>query len=339
MTTEPTGSVPVAERGERTAWRRALSIQRRVPALQILFLVITIVVGLVTLPGFGNPMSLMSILVLSSLVGLAALGQTAVILVGGFDMSVSGFIVASALVVTQLTTSWGIDFGLALAIAVVGSAVFGGIVGYICHRFRVDPIIITLAMGSVALGLTQVASNGAINGAAPDWLTGLTSPRSTTFGIPIPPIIAIWIVVIVIMAVFFHRTTTGRRMYATGANPRAAELALVKTRRIWIGTFAFSAVCSALAGVMLAAFAGSVDASLGDPYLFQGIAAVIVGGTVFGGPGDYTRTVVGALLLTFLTTVLIGNGLPNAAQQVLYGVVILLALAVYGREKRVRDRL
>src|SRR3546814_9972055 len=91
------------------------------------------------------------------------------------------------------------------------------------------------------------------------------------------------------MAVFLRSTVAGRRLYLTGANPRAAEYSLVRTRRVWVVVFAFSALCSALTGVVLVSFAGNVDPNLGNPYLFMSLAAVIVGGTTGGGPGDYTR--------------------------------------------------
>jgi ribose transport system permease protein len=151
--------------------------------------------------------------------------------------------------------------------------------------------------------------------------------------------LAIWIVVIVLFAVFLHRTRMGRNLFATGANPRAADFALVNTRRVWIGAFAFSAAASALVGVLIGGFAGTVVSTGGDPYLFQSVVAVIVGGTVFGGPGDYTRTCIGALFLTVLVTVLVGHGAGAATAEIVYGLIILIAVATYGRERRLRDRL
>ena len=90
------------------------------------------------------------------------------------------------------------------------------------------------------------------------------------------------------------RTVAGRRVYPTGANPRAAALALVPTRRVWMGVFAFSALFAAFTGVLLAGFAGAGERSIGDAYLWQGLTAVIVGGTSFGARGDYWRTVLGS---------------------------------------------
>ena len=158
-------------------------------------------------------------------------------------------------------------------------------------------------------------------------------------GFQIPPVVVIWGAVAIGMAVFLHRTAAGRRLYATGANPRAAELAGIATKGVWVGVFAGSAVMSTLVGCLLAGFAGA-DQTIGDPYLFSGLTAVIVGGTTFmGARGDYTHTVVGALILTVLTTVLVGKGYDQADQQIIFGVLILLVVAGYGRDRRLRDRV
>jgi len=324
--------------GHRTA-RGLVAAQRRVPILQIALLLIVFLVGVITLPGFGGPQSLVSVLVIASLAGLAAVGQTVAILVGGFDLSVAGFIVAGALLVTQVATSLGIGFWGGMAILVPGALVLGGLVGYLCHRFSVPPIIVTLAMGSFALGIVRGPAGLAVAGEAPDWLKGLASPIGTTFGIPVPPILFIWLLVAIAMWIFLKRTAAGRRLYLTGANPMAAEYSLVRTRRVWIYAFAFSALCSALTGVMLVSFSGNVNPGLGGPYLFISLTAVIVGGTIGGGPGDYTKTLVGALLLTMVTTVMTGHGMTSADQQLMYGVIILVAMAIYGRERRLGDRV
>ncbi len=155
----------------------------------------------------------------------------------------------------------------------------------------------------------------------------------------IPPVVVIWAVVAIVGAVALHRTIAGRRLYSTGANPRAAGLARIGTGRVVIGAFALSAIASGLVGVLLAGFAGA-DQTLGDPYLFSGLTAVIVGGTTFmGARGDYTHTVIGALILTVLTTILVGKGYDQADQQIVFGVLILLVVASYGRERRLRDRV
>lgn len=332
-----TMSVPVPA---KSGFFGTLSVaQSRFPLVQLVLLIVVFVLGAILIPGLGSFNSVRSLLVLASLVGLAAVGQTLVILIGGLDLSVSGMIVAGALVCTQLAELYAWPFPVALAVALVGAGLLGAISGWLCHRFDIQPLIVTLAMGAVAVGLVQVQTGGGQSGSAPAWLSSLSSPVSTTFGLPIPPVVVIWVVIGVLMWLFLSRTVTGRQLYATGANSRAAGLSLIRTRWIWVGVFAFSALSAAFAGVILAGFAGAVDGTLGTPYLFQSLAAVIVGGTVFGGPGDYWRTMVGALLLTVLSTVILGLGFTIADRQVMYGLIILLAMAAYGREKKLSSRI
>jgi ribose transport system permease protein len=323
----------------RGLWTRLIRAQVRFPILQVIALIAVYAYGALTL-GFWNWLSIKQVLVLASLAGLASVGQTLLILMGGFDLSVAGFIVSSALVVTVLKDKWHVSFLEATIIAIVAAGIMGALSGQICHRFKIQPLIVTLAMGTIALGLIQVQTGGAFSGTAPDWLQTLTAPRTKTFGvIDIPPPVAIWVVVTVLMALFLHRTSPGRRLMATGANPRAAEFSLINTRLVWTLAFAFSGIASALVALLVTGFAGSVDGGIGNPYLLQSVVAVIVGGTVFGGPGDYTRTVIGALFLTFLNVVLVGMGATPADQNIVYGAAILLAVALYGRERRLRDRI
>lgn len=333
-TSDVSRELPLAAVGRHVrAW------QARLPLLQLVAIVVIYLVGGLTLPGLFSAMSVRSILVLTALVGLASIGQTLVVLIGSFDLSIAGFIVAGALVVTQFPQVVGIPLAADVVGMVVGSALLGGLVGYVSHRFSVEPLIISLGMGSVIVGIVQVVTQGSVQGNSPAWLTTFSSPASHTFGLAVPPVVVLWVVVGIVMAFFLGSTVAGRKLYLTGANPRAAALSLVRTRRTWVAVFAASAVLSALVGAVIAGFAGSVDTTVGGPYLFDSLAAVIVGGTTFGGPGSYTRTMVGALLLTVLTTVLVGHGLGSAAEQIFYGIVIFASVAVYGRERRVRDRV
>ena len=332
-----------AGRGQQTplrmAWARLGAVQARFPVAQVVALIVVFIYGAITLPGLGSWTAIRSILVLAALVGLASGGQTLLILIGGFDLGVSGFIVAGALTVTALRSAYHLSFGVALLLAIVGSGLLGGAAGYICHRFAINPLVVTLAMGTLAIGIVAVLNGGLVNGNSPPWLSDLAEPATRTFGLSIPPSIVIWAVVLVLFAILLHRTRLGRSLLATGANSRAADYALISTRRVWTTTFAFSAIASALVGLLIGGFAGTISDGLGDPYLFQSVVAVIVGGTVFGGPGDYTRTCVGALFLTVLTTVLVGHGASPAVEEIVYGLIILAAIAVYGRQRRLRDRL
>ncbi|MFF9036025.1 ABC transporter permease [Streptomyces sp. NPDC014892] len=328
---------PVAAPGP-SAGQRLLSLQRRFPLVQLLLTVAVLAWGAAVMPGFLEPTSMRSVLVLCALTGLASIGQTLVVLIRGIDLSLAGFIVAGAVTVTQFGDIPGVPLPVMLAVAVACGAAMGGLVGYLCHRFNIHPIIVTLAAGSIAVGVTSVLSGGTGAG-APGWVSRLSAPTASTFGLPVPPVAIVWALAIAVVSVVLHRTRPGRRLLATGASPVAADLAHISTRKVWVTVYAVAAALAILAGVVLAGFAGNVDNRLGNPYLFQSIAAVVLGGTAFGGPGSYTRTTVGVLLLTAVSTVLVGLGFQEADQQILNGVVILAAMAVYGRERRLRDQV
>jgi ribose transport system permease protein len=318
---------------------RLIELQSRFPILQIIALAAVYVYGVVTLPGLAEWGSMKTILVIASLIGLASLGQTLVILIGGFDLSLPSFMVSSALIVTAIKDQEELSFATALLIAVALCGGLGALSGYICHRYEVQPLIITLGIGAVALGLVQTRLTNQMLGGSPEWAQRVTSRASKTFSIDIPPVVVIWAIVAVIAAAFLHRTVTGRWLLGTGANRQGADYSLIGTRLYWTAAFAFSGVCSALVGLLVAGFAGTLDTTVAGPYLFQSVVAVIVGGTIFGGPGDYSRTVVGALFLAIVNIVLTGNGVSPPDQNILYGVILLLAVTLYGRERRVRDRV
>jgi ribose transport system permease protein len=186
-----------------------------------------------------------------------------------------------------------------------------------------------------------VQAAGAISSAAgaPNEIAVFASPTSQTFGINLPPVVASWLVVGVVASLFLHRTIAGRRLLATGANLHSAENSLINTRRVWIAAFAFSAICSVIAGLAVAGFGGGIDVTSGDPYLFLSVVSVLIGGTIFGGPGDYFRTMVGALLVTVVNAELLAYGLGPDVQQMLFGALMILAVSAYGRQRRIRDRI
>ncbi|MNW59570.1 Ribose transport system permease protein RbsC [compost metagenome] len=172
-----------------------------------------------------------------------------------------------------------------------------------------------------------------------DSLRSLASLRATTFGLPFPPIILIVLLLGVALWVFLNRTTAGRRLYATGVNFRAAGLTRIRTSIVWVLVFAASGAFAGLAGIFIAAYGSGWSQTIGDPYLFSGLAAVLVGGTIFGSiHGSYTRTLLGALILTLLSTIIVSNGLSEAQSRIVFGVIILAVVSLYGRERHVRNR-
>jgi ribose transport system permease protein len=315
-------------------------IAEAIPLLQIAVLIVVFLVAALTIDGFLDRSSLYSVLVLASFLGVAAAGQTLVILIGGLDLSVASVISAANLVTPVLIAKgWGL--GPAIACVIGMGAILGAINGFIIRRFSVTALIVTLASGGIVYGLALAATaDGQATGAVPAWLSSFSSPIGHTLGIAIPPVVVAWAVLAVVLGVLLKRSATGRRLYATGANQRAADLAGIRTLRVWIGAFAVSGAAAAATGVLLAGFVSSSSVGVGSPYLFTSLAAVVVGGTsLIGARGDYWRTVLGALILTLITTVLVGHGAGQAVEEAVYGFLILVFVGVYGRERRVRDQV
>jgi ribose transport system permease protein len=333
-------SAPTVASGRELA-RRLGALQRDHPLAQIVALVGLFSYGSETLGSFTSSFSLKSMLLLGSLLGISALGQTLCVLVGGLDVSVAGWILAGATTTVELLggtgTHWQV-WELFLFLG-VGSLVGGGLTGWICHRYAVPPIVLTLATGSMVTGGVLAWKHGFIDASAPSWLARVSSASGTTFGVGVPAVVFVWLIVVVVASLILHRTVVGAWIYATGNNPRAADLALVPTAAVWAGAYAISAFSATTAGVFLAGFAFAGDSSVGEPYLWNGITAVIVGGTAFGARGGYLRTVLGTLLLIVLAQVMIGNGYSYADQQILYGALILLVVGLYGRDRRLRDQV
>jgi len=327
---------PVAP-GRREIARRALG---SVPIPQIAVLAVVFLVAAFTIDGFLDRSSLYSDLVLAAFLGVAATGQTLVILIGGLDLSVASVISAANLTLPVLVAK-GWPAGLAILIVVLLGALVGAVNGFVIRRWRVNSLIVTLASGGIVYGLALAATNnGLATGVVPSWLSSFSSPIGHTFGIEIPGVIVAWAILAVILGILLGRAPVGGRGYSSGANQTAADLAGIRTLRVWVGCFAVSGAAAAATGVLLTGFVASASVGIGSPYLFTSLAAVVVGGTsLIGARGDYWRTVLGALILTLITTILVAHGAGEAVEEAAYGFLILLFVGVYGRERRIRDQV
>ncbi|PWU55486.1 ABC transporter permease [Micromonospora globispora] len=331
--------MPAETHGRR--WpMRSRPAARRFPVAQLAVVLGVFVWGSVQIDGFSSGPSVRAMLVIASLLALASLGQTLVILVGGLDLAVPGYITVGAVATAELagTKGWPL---WAVAVSVVGVCAFaGGVCGAICHYLRVQSLVVTLGMSSVLIGGVIVATKASNLGVPPQDISKWTFVMGETLDVPVPPVVCLAVGVVVGSWLFLAHTPAGRRLYATGANPRAAEGILIRTGRVWITTFAFGAAATGLAGMLIASYSSGASVTIGDPYFYSGLAAVLVGGTALGSArGDFLRTVLGALILTALTTILSGMGLGEGDSRILFGLAIIVVVLAYGRDRRLRDRI
>jgi ribose transport system permease protein len=307
--------------------------------LQVLTVVGVFAAGTALVPGFTEPTALRAMLVLAALLGIAAIGQTFVVLVGGIDLSVPAMVGAGNVITARLAGEGMPSVQIFVIVLAVGLLV-GAVNGFVTSRWSIPPLVVTIATGSVVGGAILLWTNATLTGSAPEWLTRFTSAASTTGPLPVAPVVVLWAALAVAAQVFMTRTRPGRQIYMLGANREAARLMLVGERSVTVLAFGLSAAFAGLTGLLLAGFTGAGLFTVGDPYLFQTIAAVVVGGTsLLGGRGGIFRSVLGAITLVALTNLLVGLALTSPAQQAVLGAVIVLVTALYGRERAVAERV
>jgi ribose transport system permease protein len=174
----------------------------------------------------------------------------------------------------------------------------------------------------------------------PEWLTNLASINGKTFGIGIPPVIVLWFCVFLIVILFMSNSLHGRSFYALGGNRTASKMLSISELKLWVSAYTVSGGMAAITGMLLLGFSGGGFVGVGDPYLFTTVAAVVVGGTsLLGGWGGYHSTVIGALVLTVLTSLLVGIGFSYAAQQAICGLLIVPMVALYARSPHIRMQI
>jgi ribose transport system permease protein len=200
---------------------------------------------------------------------------------------------------------------------------------------RIPSMIITLATNAVAQGLMVVYTGGF---SPQDSATAAMRYIATGFLVPmVPNAVIIWAVIGAAAVFMLNRTTFGRAVYGIGNRERAAYLSGVNTRRVVMIAFVISGALSAFGGVLLAGYASKAAQSMGDAYLLPAIAAVVLGGTsILGGKGSYLGTVAGVILITLLQSILSVMQMPEAGRQIIYGVVIVAMLLLYGRTPAAR---
>jgi len=295
--------------------------------------------GTILIEGYSSEFSIRAMLVLGSLLAIASIGQTLVVIIGGIDLSIP-FIIGFANVVTAQLYGGGMSFPLVCAIVIGLACLIGGLNGLISAGLKLHPLIVTLGIGTIVQGSVLLWTGGFPSGSAPASITEFVSIGGSVGFLPVPWLVPCFMALAAIVTVALARTVYGRRLFALGSNPRAAPLALIDPVAMWTATFAISAAFAAVTGILLLGFTGSAYGEVGQPYLFQTIAAVVIGGTALvGGRGSYLGTVAGALVLTEINTLLIGIGLQPSLVQAVLGVVIVVLVSFYGRDAHVRTTI
>ncbi|MFE3851581.1 substrate-binding domain-containing protein [Streptomyces griseorubiginosus] len=284
---------------------------------------IVLVVAMSALSGdFLTTDNLLNVGVQAAVTAILAFGVTFVIVSAGIDLSVGSVAALSATVLAWSATSHGVPVFIAVVLAVVTGIAAGLVNGFLIAYGKLPPFIATLAMLSVARGLSLVISEG-----SPIAFPDSVSHLGDTLGGWLPVPVLVMVVMGLLAAFVLGRTYIGRSMYAIGGNEEAARLSGLRVKKQKLAIYAFSGVFAAVAGVVLAARLSSAQPQAADGYELDAIAAVVIGGaSLAGGTGKASGTLIGALILAVLRN---GLNLLNVSafwQQVVIGVVIALAV-------------
>ncbi|RJP63184.1 MAG: ribose ABC transporter permease [Ignavibacteriales bacterium] len=272
--------------------------------------------------------NLLNVTLQVSITAIIAVGMTFVILTGGIDLSVGSVVAVTGIIATSLIK---FDFSaspfLLITVSVIVALVFGFLsgsaAGFFITKFKVTPFIITLALMTVWRGAAFVYTDGRPVWGLPEMFSVLGGGRF--IGIPIPTIIMI--IIFITAHIVLTKTRFGRYVYAVGGNEEAARLVGIKTNKILITVYSICGLLSALSGILLASRMNSGQPNAGQMYELDVIAAVVVGGTSLnGGRGTILGTFFGAMLIAILRNGLNLLNVNSYVQQVIVGVVILLAV-------------
>ncbi|EFM60175.1 ribose ABC transporter, permease protein [Brucella sp. BO2] len=301
------------------------------PLLTLLLVALVWLVASLTLRGFGAYGHLRYLLELAAVIGIVAAGQTLVIIVGGIDLSVGAVMTVTAILLPVISPDWDPTGLLGVVMVLAIAAIIGAVNGIGAAWLRVPPIIMTLAMATFLQGLLVIVAGGSavsVNNAAAIFL-GSARP----FGIPSS--IILWVAVTAVVLVLLHKTPTGARFLALGANPVATRLSGVNVNRNTVALYALSAFFAGLAGIVLLGMNRQGYVGIGEPYVLLSIAAVVLGGTsILGGRGTYAGTIPGAILLVTTTALITMVNASPGLRSILFGSLILGLLMISGREAR-----
>ncbi|MDR0959137.1 MAG: ABC transporter permease [Propionibacteriaceae bacterium] len=274
-------------------------------------------------PHFLTGPNLLNVGIQAAAIAVLAFGQTFVIVTAGIDLSVGSVAALSSMICCWMFVNTPLPGGIALVLGLAAGLLTGVVSGAAVAYGKLPAFIATLAMLSVARGLTLVISDG-----RPIDTPGAVSFLGGSLG-PIPVPILVLIVAGVVCAFILNRTVMGRSMYAVGGNEEAARLAGLPVKRVLVTVYGLSGLYAALAGMLLAGRLNSANPQAASGYELDAIAAVVIGGaSLAGGSGRASGTLVGALILAVIRNGLNILNVSSFWQQVVIGLVIAAAVGI-----------
>ena len=315
-----------------TTWQGRLAQRMRdqpVIVLGIVFVVLYLVTGSQD-PAMFSAGGVRSLLLLAAPLGIFAAAQTICMLTGGIDMSVTMIANLAAYVCANQAGAGQLQaLALAFGVGILAGVVNGIGVGV----FKVNALIMTLGLSSVLLGIIVVGmKSGGFLAGSKTVVPIVAYLGGGSFWGPIPASALVWVPLSVLLIWGLKQTGLGRCIYAIGDNAMACRLGGVRVWAVLIAVYALAGFLAALGGLLFSGVSSAVGPDLTNSYLLPAIAAVVIGGTsIMGGIGGYSGTILGTLILTLLSRLLLTLDTSEGMRQIIYGLIVLSLAWVYVR--------
>lgn len=302
------------------------SIKKVVKESRMVLILIALIVlfGIIT-PNFLKVNSIMTILRQVSMIAIAAIGGSIVIIAGGIDISCGSVMSISTIVAAYLMVNMNIDSWISALVALLVTTIIGYFQGLLITKTKIPPMICGLGIMTAVKGAGYLVCGGVSIYGVPEDFKMLS--KGELFGlIPLPVIIMI--VLYILAALFMKYTYQGRHFYAVGSNIEAAKLSGIKTEKIQRAAYVIAGFMAGLAGLIMCARVGQGNANSYAGFEMDVITAVIIGGISFsGGSGKITMALIGALIMGVLKNGLVMAGVSDYWQQVVSGAVLITVVA------------
>lgn len=276
---------------------------------------------------FATPGNLFTVLRQATIIGILAIGEHLIVLLGTMDVSVASILTLTGVACAALLAHFGVPPLLVALIVLALGALIGLLNGLIITQLRINPIITTLGMMSVLEGLAFIYTQGkTIFGDALETVEFLSRGRVLGF-LPVPVIILF--VLYGLAFLLLRYTTFGAHLYAVGNNERAAWLAGINVHGVRLAAYMIAGTLAAMGGIMQVARQGTATGGMGSDFLFPVLTAVVLGGaSLSGGRGKILNTLVAAIFLTMITNGMVLLGVSIYAQRVVSGAILIAALSL-----------
>ena len=318
----------VGDRERQTLGSRAAGLWQSVNryAVVLVLLVGIFVFFSLTQPDFFSQANIENLLTGSSILFVVSIGMTFVVLTGGIDLSVGSLLALSGIILSELFNDLGLPAPLAVLGTCLAAAFLGGAVnGVLIGRLGLSFFVVTLGTLSIYRGVVNIWSDTETTYIASSFVDGIAFSELLGIAYPIWIMVATYLVALVVL----RWTYFGRDVYAVGGNITAARLSGINVARTLIMVYAIAGLCAGIGGVIQAARLGAASPLVGEATPLDAAAAVLLGGTSFlGGVGGVTGTAVGVLFIGTLQNGLSISGVSSFWQQVVTGVILILAIAI-----------